>query len=101
MGAESFTHEKKSKSASDAFYELVEQAEYEYGHQMYNGTISTCTLGGCKLTLKGITEENKDKAYNFIDENDNGEKWRADYIEIRSDNPNEQSLFIFYGWASC
>jgi len=29
------------KSAEEAYNELVEEAEYEYGHDGYNGTIST------------------------------------------------------------
>lgn len=103
MGAESFILKKKAKSVIDAFQELVEYYEYEYGHNAYNGTISTCDLGRnhTPLNLKpNYCKENEEKAYQFIDDHDNGDKWVADYIDLGKTEDGEH-MYMFYGWASC
>ena len=41
MGAYSFGIKKVAKTPKEAYKEAVERAEYEYGHDGYNGTIST------------------------------------------------------------
>jgi hypothetical protein len=41
MGACSFSEVQFGKSAQDAYDKAVKQALYEYGHDPYNGTIST------------------------------------------------------------
>lgn len=41
MGAQSFTVKGRGESAKEVFNDLVEEAISEYGHDSYNGTIST------------------------------------------------------------
>lgn len=41
MGAHGFTDEAFGKDVADAYAHACEQAVYEYGHDSYNGTIST------------------------------------------------------------
>lgn len=43
MGACSFVNKSKARSMKDAYNNLVEEATSEYGHDSYNGTISTTT----------------------------------------------------------
>jgi len=41
MGSTTFTQIAKGKTATDAYRAAVERAQYEEGHDVYNGTIST------------------------------------------------------------
>lgn len=43
MGSTSFTIKGRGESANEVFNDLVEEAISEYGHDPYNGTISTVT----------------------------------------------------------
>jgi hypothetical protein len=40
MGAEQFRDTAKAKTAEEAFKKLVEEAQYDYGHAGYTGTIA-------------------------------------------------------------
>ena len=103
MGAQSFIHTKEATSPSEAFDELVDYATYKYGHDAYNGTISTCSLGRRRtpLNLKPkYCKENESIAYKFVQDNDNGEKWVADYIDL-GETSNGEHMYMFFGWASC
>lgn len=86
MGAQAFTHEVVAKNAKEAFLALVEDADQEYGTRSYNGSINTCQMGSCKKTFDICNKENLKKAYEFIDEKDNGSKWTADYIKMGVDH---------------
>ena len=60
MGATTIHYEaskKNYKSAREAYQSLREEAECEYGHDSYNGTISTCSLEG------KISEPKDEEAY--------------------------------------
>lgn len=82
MGAESFIRGVKATSAKEAFRILVEEADRDYGARSYNGSISTCSMGRCRKRYNKPTETNRKDAYKFIDSVDNGEKWKADYIDL-------------------
>lgn len=83
MGATNFVEEiKTTKSVREAFNMLVSEYEKEYGDRSYNGTISTCGLGSCKLSFKTYSESNYKKAMKYIKDNDYGDKWQADYIDL-------------------
>lgn len=110
MGAIQFGNIGIAKSAADAYDELVEEAEYENGHDPYNGTIST-TYGCRKLTgnprygTKAF-EKWEDKLYDNLDKGD------CVYVEItgavatrikqRNGLKGRKGLkvFYFFGWAS-
>jgi hypothetical protein len=74
------------KSAREAYQSLREEEQYEYGHDPYNGTITTCTLEG------RIPEPKDDDAYE--EALDNIGKRECMYYETESE-------FVFIGWASC
>ena len=69
------------KSAKEAYNKLVEDAEYESGHNSYNGTISTSD------GIKMITEHpryNTEKFWKFVDKTMDGTKFdRWNCIEIK------------------
>lgn len=81
MGAKEFANDVFSISAKEGFNYLVSEAIYEKGNDRYNGTISTCELGSCKLRFPKYLESNKKKAYDFIDKN-NSAKHIANYIDL-------------------
>lgn len=86
MGAQSFTHQIVASNAQEAFKMLVERAEEEYGTDSYNGTISTCQMGRCTKRFETPTKSNIEKAYEWIEKNDYGEKWVAQYIDLGIDH---------------
>lgn len=82
MGATNFSHKIDARNAREAFDKLIAEANQEYGTASYNGSINTCSMGGCKLKLDKVNETNLKKANKFIDDNDYGEKWTADYVDV-------------------
>jgi hypothetical protein len=56
MGACSFRHSIIAKTASEGFNDLYEEAISEYGHDSYNGKISTTELGRCVKTFDKPTK---------------------------------------------
>ena len=101
MGAQNFVNRASGKRASEAYDKLYEEAVYEYGHDPYNGTISTCDMGRCTLSFKEYKEENEVKAYDHIKEMGYGVKWTANYIDLGYDKKIKANRYIFYGWAAC
>ena len=89
MGATSIHYsasKKQYKSAREAYKSLREEAQYQYGHDMYSGTIATCSLEGKISEPK--TEEEYDEALDNID------KRECMYYETDKE-------YVFIGWAAC
>lgn len=82
MGACDFIHTAVGFSASEEFNKLVAAAEYEDGHEGYNGTISTCSLGRVTKFSDVCTPAVEKKAYKYIREHGNGEKWIASVLDL-------------------
>ena len=82
MGAQSFCLTVDATDARTAFETLFEDAIYDRGHDKYNGTISTCSMGCCKLSFDKFVASNTKKAEKLIRELDNGEKWVAHNIDL-------------------
>lgn len=81
MGAASFCKSITAKTASEGFDYLVEEAEHEYGHDSYNGTISTCTLGRCRKQFDKLTKTSLKETEKLVDKYlNNNSKCIADYI---------------------
>ena len=104
MGACNFMTFAEGKNASLAFRVAVEEAEFEYGHDYYNGTISTCGLS-CKVPVvmqKRFTKKAIDRAYNLAEKDGWGEKWEARAIDCGL-VPHKKGvhMWAFYGWAAC
>ena len=96
MGAVNFYQVAVGKSAKDAFRNAVEQAQYDYGHSGYTGTIAE------KSSFKMIPLPDGMKpmelADKLMDEDDKriNDKWGdAGCIAI----PNSDE-YLFFGWAS-
>lgn len=101
MGACNFIEFGQGRTAEEAFDELVRQAEWEYGHDPYNGTISTTSLSRRKpkVIRKRFTEKAKQEAVEIAERDGWGEKWESRAIDCGA--KGGQHVWAFYGFASC
>lgn len=82
MGAISFQKTAVAPTAGEGFNQLIEDAKYERGHNGYNGTISTCSLGSITKSFRKYDNDNKIIAREHIRNLDNGVKYRADVVDL-------------------
>ena len=69
------------KDAGEAYNKLVEEAHYEYGHDGYNGTITTSD--GFKIVTKH-PRYNTNKFWKFVNDTMDGTKWsKWNCIELK------------------
>ena len=101
MGACNFIEFKIAKTADEAFAALVHETMYEYGHDPYNGTISTTSLSRrpAKVIRKRFTQRAINDAYKVAEKDDWGEKWESRIIDCGATKGGH--MWAFYGWASC
>lgn len=101
MGACNFIEFCVGKTAGEAFDELVEQSVWEYGHDPYNGTISTTSLSRrpVKVIRKRFTEKARQEAVEIAEKDGWGKKWESKVIDCGATNGGH--VWAFYGWASC
>lgn len=101
MGVTNFIAFGKGKTARDAFDALVAEAEWEYGHDPYNGTISTTCLSSkpVKVIRKRFTEKARQEAYKVAEKDGWGKKWESRVIDCGATKGGH--MWAFYGWASC
>ena len=101
MGACNFIEFKVAKTKEAAFKALVEEAQWEYGHDPYNGTISTTTLSRkpVKVIRKRFTEKAMQEAVDVAEKNGWGEKWVSRVIDCGATKGGH--MWAFYGWAGC
>lgn len=101
MGACNFIEFGKGKTAEEAFDALVHEAMYEYGHDPYNGTISTTSLSRkpVKVIRKRFTEKAIKEAMKVAESDGWGEKWESRVIDCGAAKGGH--VWAFYGWASC
>lgn len=98
MGSEQFNSEVKASDAKEAFAKAVQEAQYDCGHSGYTGTIAE------KHSYVYLGKLSESEARNAIEaaleRGDFDDKWGpAGCIEVATED--EQSRFIFFGWASC
>lgn len=109
MGAISFTTIGYGKTMGEAYDNLVEEAINEYGHDHYNGTISTTY--GCKEVRNIVsgekwTKTKEKKAYEYaykkLDTMDNRECKGIDLGKVSRNvsHHNGWHKFLFFGWAA-
>ena len=99
MGACSFSTYATGKTVEQAYQNAVEQAQFEYGHDSYNGTIST-TSGVVELNVTAGDAETIDNLINkFFDGNMSMpaiQKWgKCGAIK----HPDGKG-YVFFGWAA-
>lgn len=82
MGASNFIETGYGSNAGEVFDLLVKDAEYEKGHDRYNGTISTCSYVGCKKVADVYTKSVDKKAYKIIEDDNYGRKWEAKALDL-------------------
>lgn len=101
MGACNFIQFARGNNKEEAFKALVQEAEWEYGHDPYNGTISTTSLSRkpVKVIRKRFTEKAREEAYKVAEADDWGEKWESRVIDCGATKGGH--MWAFYGWASC
>lgn len=101
MGACNFIEFGVGKTADEAFETLVHEAVYEYGHDPYNGTISTTSLSRrpAKVIRKRFTEKARQEAVDVAEADDWGKKWESRAIDCGATKGGH--MWAFYGWASC
>jgi hypothetical protein len=102
MGACNFIEFKAAKTAREAFNALVSEATWEYGHDPYNGTISTTSLSrraARNVGQKTYGPRAEKKAIKMAEEDNWGEKWEARVIDCGKTKGGR--MWAFYGWAAC
>jgi hypothetical protein len=98
MGAEQFTAKAIGETSKLAFASAVKQAQYDFGHAGYTGSIAekqTFVLIGSAPDAKSA----ESMAEDLLDANDERvtDKWGpAGCIKIE----NEPKTYLFFGWAS-
>jgi hypothetical protein len=100
MGAHNFEHYQYGSTPEEAFRDAQDEARYEYGHQPYNGTISTVS-GFVHIPLKEGESEGE-WAARILDD-PRVQKWEdcAYRVDEKEPDENGRRLYIFAGWAAC
>lgn len=94
MGAHEFYVDSHGTTATEAFSTAVTQAQYDYGHDPYNGTISTNENFIMKPLQEGETiREWQDR---MLDDDD-VRKWGPCACV---QDPDDPQLWHFAGWAA-
>jgi sulfur carrier protein ThiS len=94
-GSESFINVAYGDDAEECFNELVREAQYEYGHDPYNGTIST--QSGYSVLKMQFNSRNEAECY--ADMNlDSVQKYHCEAVRFTENGKNG---FVFFGWAAC
>lgn len=99
MGAEWFQTKAVGRDAEEAFDRAVEQANHDYGHCGYTGTIAE------KESFEFVTPNPGESWTQCVDRiyKDRGfdDKWGpAGCIKIESNREDGNRLYVFFGWAS-
>lgn len=100
MGANAFKVESTGRTAQEAFDRAVEEAQYDYGHSGYTGTIAE------KGSFVMIQVPDGETPYSYAkelvstgDERINDKWGPAGCIQVPALNEKEKR-FLFFGWAS-
>lgn len=101
MGACNFISFGVGKTAADAFHNLVDEATWEYGHDPYNGTISTTQMSrrAPKVVQKNWGPRAQRAAIKVAESDGWGEKREARVIDCGRTKGGH--MWAFYGWAAC
>lgn len=101
MGATTYITTGQGAKVENVFNGLVKDALFEYGHDSYNGTISTTSLGA-NITNKipANVLKNKKALNNFLDNDENYQllfpkKWETTYIDLGIDHYKAYSTTWF------
>lgn len=100
MGAHNFEDSQYAVTPGEAFKDLQETARYDFGHDPYNGTISTVETFTV-IPLEG--GESLDEWRGRVIDDERVRKWECCACVADPDEPvvNGNSLWHFVGWAAC
>ena len=112
MGACDFQEVSYGKDLNDAFNRAFERANYEHGHDAYNGTISTTSLKGIDHNAPRYGTK---AFYKYIDaryDTDGIKKWECYAVEVKGKALKEYrkrhhlerrkiKVYYFFGLAGC
>lgn len=99
MGAHNFEDRSYGATPEEAYRDAVDRALFDYGHNPYNGTIST-THGFVHIPLKEGEEEGEWESR--ILDDPRVQKWEdCAYRVVEGSDENGRRLYIFAGWAAC
>ncbi len=104
MGACNFIEFGEGKTPREAFDRLCDEMTYYYGHDPYNGTISTTSLSRrpTKEIQKTWGTMAEKKAMKAAKEDGWGEKWESRVLDCgRVKGKRGVRMWAFYGWAAC
>jgi hypothetical protein len=100
MGATNFSIWATGESLSEAYDTEVAQANYEHGHNAYNGTIATTSRVKLNYPPPGVTTERELLDYledNFDMLHRACTKWETCRAFVSPENPNR---WLIFGWAA-
>ena len=103
VGACNFITFGEGRTREEAFRDLVEEALWEYGHDPYNGTISTCDLSRRPTVViqKTWGPLAQKRAVKHAEEDGWGKKWEARVLDCgRVKGHRGVHMWAFYGWAA-
>jgi len=83
----------RARTKEKAFQKVVKELHYAYGHDSYNGTLTTCTLK--KDVTHIFTKLSDDEFEAWLEKN--VEKWEAVAWRVRG----TKTCWFFWGLASC
>jgi hypothetical protein len=100
MGAHNFETSEWGSTPEEAFRDAQDEAVFEYGHNPYNGTIST-VQGFVHIPLK--EGEDGGEWHQRILDDPRVEKWETCAYRVDETTPEENGrrIYIFAGWAAC
>lgn len=104
MGADTFSCTALGKNSNEAFRNAVAQAQHDYGHRGYTGTIAEKSEF-VEISYRQSRDGDPQKfAYRLIDEGDEriDDKWGPagclDLGEVKDGKGTRR--YLFFGWAS-
>lgn len=101
MGAQVFTQTKYGSDAKVAFKEAKEQAQYEYGHSGYSGSLAEKHSYVELPLIEGMDAYSSAMEYiNRCDPRIDDKFGPAGCIKT-FDEEYKLDQFLFFGWASC
>ena len=99
MGAHNFEATAFGATPQEAYEEAVQDSLFEYGHNPYNGTIST-TNGFVMIPKED--GETDGQWHNRVIDDDRVQKWEDCACREDTTEPevNGRKLWVFSGWAA-
>lgn len=100
MGAQRFTVDARGRTAKEAFDAAVEQAQHDYGHRGYTGTIAEKGGDGFEMVTVPAGRSPDDVVRLLFEEDPRADDKWGPALCVRRTFDGDNSLFTFVGSAS-